>query len=299
VTRPSDPSAPPQGSRGQWLSDRLLRGLIGAALALPYSWRIPATGWLFARLLGPLAGYRRRAETQLAAIWPDRSAAWRRQTATRCLDNFGRTLIEIYSGPDLTARMADTPITGPGHDAVTAARAAGRPVVFVTGHFGNHEAPRHALVARGFQIGGLYRPMRNPYFDAHYSRTMTQVSGPVFAQGRPGTMGFVRHLRQGGMATLLFDVWARDGAMIPFLGQPAPTALSAADLALRFDALLVPYFGIRQPDGLSFEIVIEDPIAPSDPETMMHEATRRLEARIVDHPEQWFWVHRRWKPGKV
>lgn len=299
MERPSDPSAPPRGSRGQWLVDLVLRGLIGAALALPYGWRVPATGWLFARLLGPLVGYRRRAEAQLAAIWPDRPGAWRRRIATRCLDNFGRTLIEIYSGPELTARMAATRITGPGLDAVTAAREAGRPVVFVTGHFGNHEAPRHALVARGFRIGGLYRPMRNPYFDAHYARTMTQVSGPVLAQGRRGVMGFVRHLRGGGMATLLFDVWSRDGAPIPFLGQPAPTSLSAAELALRFDALLVPYFGIRQPDGLSFDIVIEKPIAPADAENMMSEATRRLEARIMAHPDQWFWVHRRWKPGKV
>lgn len=299
MTRPNDPSAPPRGSAGQWLVDRVLRGLIGLAGILPYRWRVPATGWLFARVLGPLTGFRRRAEAQLAAIWPGRSPAEIRRISTGCLDNFGRTLIEIYSTRDLSARMAGTRIIGPGLAAVTDARAAGRAVVFVTGHYGNHEAPRHALVAQGFRIGGLYRPMRNPYFDAHYSRTMTRVSGPVFPQGRQGTMGFARHLRQGGMATLLFDVWARDGAAIPFLGQPAPTALSAAELALRFDALLVPYFGIRQPDGLSFDIVVEDPIAPSDAETMMAEATRRLEARVMAHPEQWFWVHRRWKPDKV
>ena len=175
------------------------------------------------------------------------------------------------------------------------AKEAGRPVLFVTGHFGNHEAPRHVLTQLGFTIGGLYRPIANPFVNAHYAQTMEAWGGPVFPQGRKGTIGFAKHLKSGGMATLLFDVASSSGINISFLGKPARTATSAADLALRFDALVVPYFGVRRPDGLSFDVYVEDPIQHDTPEKMMQDMTQRLEARIAAHPEQWFWVHRRWK----
>jgi KDO2-lipid IV(A) lauroyltransferase len=168
-------------------------------------------------------------------------------------------------------------------------------VLFVTGHFGNHEVPRHALTRLGYRIGGLYREMGNEFVNSHYAATMASVSGPVFAKGRKGTLGFVRHLAGGEMATILFDLHDRDGVAIPFLGRPALTATTAADLALRYDALLLPYWGVRQPDGLGFDVVLEKPIPHGRPIAMMEEATRRLETHVRAHPGQWFWVHRRWK----
>ena len=283
------------------LADRLvnlaLRGAIGTAMALPYPRRVAFFGGLARRAAGPLAGYRRRALENLALIRPDWSEERRRAVAGDTLDNFGRTLIENYSWRDLRDRLAGTPITGGGLPHLEEARAQGRAVVFVTGHFGNHEAPRHALTARGFRIGGLYREMGNPLVNAHYAATMAEVSGPVFAKGRRGTMGFVRHLAGGGMATILFDLHDRRGEAIPFLGRPALTSTTAAELALRFNALMVPYWGIRQTNGLSFAIAVEEPIPHAAPLAMMEEATRRLEARVLAHPGQWFWVHRRWKSG--
>jgi len=287
------------GSFGDWITDRILRGVIGMALSLPYARRVRLMGAVTRRVIGPLAGYNRRALTHLGMIYPDMPPAQRRRIAEGVLDNTGRTLIENYSNRDLGARLAGRPVTGTGLSAVAQARADGRPVIFVTAHFGNYEAPRHVLTALGYSVGGIYRAMNNPFFNAHYVRTMTEVSGPVFAKGRRGTMGFARFLKGGGMATILFDIHDRGGELIDFLGKPAPTSLSAATLALKFDALLVPYFGIRQPDGLSFEIAIEAPIAHGDPLSMTQEMTRRLEARIAANPEQWFWVHRRWKPGSA
>lgn len=286
------------GLWADWITDRILRGLIGLALLLPYRTRVWLMGAVMRRVIGPLAGYRRRALDNLALIWPEMSAARRRAIADGALDNAGRTLIENYSSRDLAHDLAGTRITGEGLSALDAARANKRPVIFVTGHFGNYEAPRHALAAQGHVIGGLYRAMSNPYFNSHYAATMAGVSGPVFEKGKRGTMGFARFLRAGGMATILFDVHDQSGEMIGFLGQPAATSTSAATLALRFDALMIPYFGIRRPDGLGFDIVVEAPIAPGDPVAMTAAATARLEARIAQHPEQWFWVHRRWKPRK-
>lgn len=282
-----------------WLIDRLLRLYIGALKLLPYPARVRLSGFLMAHVIGPLAGYRRRAESQLRFIYPDISRAESRRIARAVLDNMGRTFIENYSTADFLARQAASEIEGDGLAALEEARATGRPVILATGHFGNYEAPRAALVGRGFQVGGLYRPARNRFFEEHYKRTMMAFGGPIFAQGRRGTTGFVRHLRAGGVLVLLFDQHVGRGVPLPFLGKPAKTALSAAELALRYDALLIPFYGIRQPDGLSFRLVLEAPVPHSDAETMTRQLNASLEARISRNPGQWLWVHRRWKPERL
>lgn len=288
-----------KATRSDWIIDRLLRGIIRMALALPYGTRVRGFGAVVERVVAPLAGYRKRAEDQLELIWPDMPAKERRALAKRVCNNFGRTMIENYSGKDFAAQIAKATVGGDGLEPLAQAHADGRPVLFVTGHFGNHEAPRQALVQRGYTIGGLYRPMANPYFNAHYERNMLDMSGAVFAQGRRGTAGFVRMLRGkdgvGGLGTLLFDVRDTTTDRRPFMGKPAHTATSVADIALRLNAVIIPYFGIRQPDGLNFEISIEAPVALTTQDEIMTEVTARLEAHVHAHPEQWFWVHRRWK----
>lgn len=273
------------------------RGLIGLALALPYPWRVGFVGWLMRRVIGPFAGYRQRALENLAQIWPEKPEAERRAIAEASLDNAGRTLIENYSTRPFTARARGIEPQGPGYAALTAARNARRPVILVSGHFGNYEAARASLVARGFDIGGLYRNLSNRFFNAHYVKTMQAFGGPVFPQGRAGTAGFVRHLKEGGQLVLLFDQDVPGAPVLPFLGHPARTAFSAADLALRLKAELIPFFATRQPDGLGFSVDLDAPVPHTDAEAMTLAITRALEARIAAHPGQWFWIHRRWKGG--
>lgn len=288
---------PPEGSKADWLADRALRGLISTLMRLPYDTRIPMMGSALRRAIGPLTGYRKRAEENLALIYPQMGVIDRRQLAEACCDNFGRTIIENYSWQEFGNRLKATRPTGDGLVALDTATSEARPVIFVTAHFGNHEAPRQVLTAMGHTIGGLYRPMQNAYFNDHYAKTMTSWGGPVFAQGRRGTMGFVRHLRGGGKGTLLYDVSA-PGASLPFMGHPARTSLSAAEIAIKLDAVVIPYFGVRQADGVSFSVEVETPITQGAPQDMLLEMNARLEAQIARNPAQWFWIHRRWKKGR-
>ena len=298
-TAPEDPHAQPAQRIGDYLSNALIVGIIRLALALPYATRVRFVGWLVERVIGPLAGYRRRALHNLALIWPELPASRHEEIAGKCLNNVGRSFIENYSARDFPKRMAQNTPTGPGAVALEQAVATGKPVILVSGHFGNYEATRAALVARGHDIGGLYRDMKNPYFNAHYVKTMEAFGGPVFPQGRKGTAGFVRHLKKGGQLVLLFDQHVLFAPVLDFMGKPARTALSAAELALRYDALLIPFYGIRQPDGLSFETVLEAPVPHSDPTTMTQALNDSLSERIKQAPEQWFWVHRRWRADEV
>jgi Kdo2-lipid IVA lauroyltransferase/acyltransferase len=278
-----------------WLENAGLRALMGLAFLLPYPVRVWFFGMIMRRLIAPLAGYRTRTVDNLTLIWPDMTAAEKRRLADRVSDNAGRSLIENYSTKAFTARMTKIDPTGPGVAALFAARAKGQAVILVSGHFGNYEAARASLVARGFAVGGLYRPARNSYFNDHYVRTMEAFGGPIFAQGPRGTAGFVRHLRTGGQLVLLFDQDVRGADTFMFMGRPARTATSAAALALRYNAVLLPFYATRQADGLSFALEIEAPIAASDAATMTQAMTTSLEARVRAHPEQWFWIHKRWK----
>ena len=298
-TTTEQPQPLPRSKLLDFLTNALIVGVIRLALALPYETRVRFVGWLVEKVIGPVAGYRRRALRNLRMIWPEMSATRRDEIARRCLNNVGRTFIENYSARDFPERMARVAPSGPGAEALAQAVAEGRPVVLVTGHFGNYEATRAALVSQGYDIGGLYRDMKNPYFNAHYVKTMEAFGGPVFPQGRKGTAGFVRHLKGGGQLVLLFDQHVYFAPVLDFLGVPARTAVSAAELALRYDALLIPFYGIRQADGLSFEAVLEAPVPHSDPMQMTQALNDSLGARITEQPEQWFWVHRRWRGDEV
>ena len=280
---------------GHYLTNAFIVGLIRLALVLPYKARIAFVGWVVQHVIGPVAGYRARALENLAMIWPQMPQERRAEIASRCLNNVGRSFIENYSARDFPKRMAKNTPTGAGVAALEKAAEQGKPVILVTGHYGNYEAMRACLVARGYDIGGLYRNMKNPYFNAHYVQTMEAFGGPVFPQGRRGTAGFVRHLKDGGQLVLLFDQHVFGAPALDFLGQPANTALSAAELALRYDALLIPFYGIRQADGVSFDTVLEAPVPHSDAVTMTQALNDSLTARIKADPEQWFWVHRRWR----
>ncbi|MEY8882489.1 lysophospholipid acyltransferase family protein [Donghicola sp. XS_ASV15] len=288
----------PTGTWGDWAEDRALRGIIRTALALPYERRVAIMGWLVRKVIAPRVGYRKRALEHLSYIWPDMPDDRKAEIADGVCDNFGRVFIENYSVKDLLARADRTALSGAGLAAIEAARQEGRPVLFVTGHFGNFEAPRAALVRQGYQIGGLYRPIANPYFNQHYAQNMHDLSGPVFEQGRRGTMGLVKHLKQGGMAVLLFDIYDSGGVAIDFMGKPAPTLTSAAEIARKTGALLVPFFGVRSADGLSFTAEFDAPLENDDPIEQTRAMTRALEDRITRHPEQWFWIHKRWKPKR-
>ncbi|MCU4653889.1 lysophospholipid acyltransferase family protein [Roseibacterium sp. SDUM158016] len=292
----------PRKSRTDWL-DRLadtgFRVLIGGLRRLPWKTRIRTMGWICVHLLGPVAGFRRRAEENLAFVFPDMDRATRRAVARECLDNMGRTIIENYSPLEQIREVATLQPFGPGWPAIEAARKTRRPIIFVSAHYGNWQAARAALNQRGYDIGGLYRPFNNPYANAHYVESIEAVGGRAYARSRRGLAAFLRTLKDGGQAAMMLDQYVADGAILDFMGQPAPTSLSAADMALRHDALLVPIYGRRLEDGFSFEMLIETPIPHTTPEEMTQALNDSLAHRIRETPGQWFWMHRRWKPGRL
>jgi len=288
----------PQHTWSHWLSDRAARSLIWLALRLPYKRRVALMGRVF-RGIGGLNGFRRRAEDQLSYIFPEMEDETRQRIARRVLDNFGRTLIENYSTADQLEWAHRWQPEGPGWEACEQARAEGKGILFVSGHFGNYQAARAAMNVRGYQMGGLYRLMNNPYFNEHYVASVEGVGGPAFPRDRRGLAGFVKSLRDGGQNAMLIDQFFRDGELLDFLGQPAPTALSAGEIALKYGTLLVPIYAERLENGIDFKVTVEAPVPHTDALQMTQALNDSLSARVRARPAQWFWVHRRWKPDRV
>lgn len=281
---------------GERLTGALLVAPIRLARLLPYRLRIPFAGWITSHVLAPLAGYRKRVRKNLAFALPDLSPAEVKRLARCVPDNAGRNMMELYS-PEFPDYARSSPVIGPGLADVRDARNAGRPVIFVTGHFGNFNAARLAMMQQGFNMGVFYRPMANRPFNEHYVAAMASLSEPMFEQGRKGMIQMVKHLRAGGVLAILNDLNSHDGVPLDYFGKPALTSLATAEMALKFDALLVPVWGLRDKNGLTFTIHTEKPIPHSDPVTMTREFNARLEAVVRENMHQWFWVHRRWKDG--
>ncbi|MGB0902039.1 lysophospholipid acyltransferase family protein [Halocynthiibacter sp.] len=274
----------------------LARGTLGFMSLLPYRTRVALFGRIFEHVVAPLAGWRKRVRENLAYVCPDLPDSEVKRLEHAVANNAGRSLIEIYSGATFKKHAASMPITGPGLKALEDAREQGRPVVLVTGHFGNYDAPRAALIDRGFNIGALYRPMSNRFFNEHYVKSVAEIGSPIFPSSRKGQVEMMRFLRGGGVLGFFIDNHTSSGVAMDFFDKPAMTSLSAAVMALKYNALLLPVWGIRGSDGFSFEIRTGTPVEHSDPETMLAELNRELEHVTRDHMDQWFWIHRRWKP---
>lgn len=273
---------------------RAILALLRAPLILPYPLRGAVVGSLMAWIFAPLAGYRSRIRDNLNHVLPELPDAEVHRLCRAVPANTGRMLIEIASGQDFIDRIAKIQMQGPGLPALDAAREAKRPIIVVSGHFGNFDAARCALSQRGHQIGALYRPVDDPILDEEFHTVLTNIAAPVFPRGRKGLGAMLRFLRKGNAVAILMDQYVHGGADVTFFGKPAPTSTSAAEMALKYDALLVPVYGIRRPGG--FDIIAENPVTHSDPVTMTQEINDSLEARVRADMDQWLWIHRRWKP---
>lgn len=289
-------SKPRRPSLADQIANAAFLGLIGAARLLPYPQRVAASGRFFSMVLGPLAGWRRRIAANLDHVWPELSQQERKALLRAVPDNVGRSIAEIYSGAEFLERLAASdPLEGPGLPVLEQAAAAGNPAILAVAHFGNYDAMRGAIAAKGWPVGALYRPMNNPAFNRHYIPAIHNIAEPLFPRGRQGLAAMLRFLKSGGFLCLGFDQYDGQSPKLRFFGKPTATVLTPAELALRYDAPLIPVAGIRQADGLSFKVHVGQPIPPSRPDVMMQALNDELEALIRQYPGQWFWVHRRWK----
>lgn len=257
--------------------------------------RSRALGSIFGVVMRWFPPARRRFERELHRVLPDMPRAGRARLSRDMGRRMGQTLFEIYHCAEFQTRQDRFHITGPGLATLEAARAAGKGALIVSGHFGQWEAVRAVLMARGMETGAVYRPQTNPHYQRRLLSGIEAGGRPILETGRIGTKALVRHLRAGGFMAILLDEKYAEGMRLPFLGRPALTSLAAAQLALKYDLPMVPAYGIRREDGVSFDVVFEEAIPHTDPETMMRAFNDSLSARVLANPDQWYWLLGRWE----
>jgi Kdo2-lipid IVA lauroyltransferase/acyltransferase len=280
-----------------------LVGLVGRAVGrLP-----PRVGQALGIVLGRgaywlLPGRRRVALDNLRLVFGDTlSPAARATLARQSFEHLGITAVEccrLFFGP---AERLLRRVRGRGTEHLGEALAQGRGIFFLTGHFGNWEllAATHGLA--GFGLSVVVRPLDNPYLDALIARARER-SGLRAISKRDAVQGVHAALARGECIGILLDQDAgRAGVFVPFLGHAASTSRALAVLALKTRAPVVPAFIHRLSDG-DHELVL-DPEIPLvitgdlDHDIVVNTArfTAAIERHVRAHPEQWFWVHRRWK----
>jgi len=221
--------------------------------------------------------------------------------------HLGRLLWEFVWFPWLSRSRRLAMVRVEKLDALLDAHALGRGVLVLTGHFGNFEVATAAGLAQFPQADGRFhfvrRPIRPEWLDRLVTRRFRKAGFGVLPK-RGGLEAILDRLAAGDLVVFPFDQHAsrKDGVLAEFFGHPAGTFRSLAVIALATGAPVVPASSWREADGqhvLRFEdrlMPIEHPDTNEAIRLNTRAYNRALERMIVRRPEQWWWVHRRWKP---
>ncbi|HEY7511964.1 MAG TPA: lysophospholipid acyltransferase family protein [Vicinamibacteria bacterium] len=259
------------------------------------------------RSLGALLGSLDRRHLAIAAgnlrqafpSW-DQARVWR--TARRVYAHFGAVLFDILwlqrRSPDQIRALVEVR----GREHVERAMRAGRGALLVTSHIGNWEL--HG-VAHGLIFGAIHvvaRPLDNPRLDQRLCAMRTMAGNTVIYK-RKALARILQALRAGGGIAILIDqnVQPGDGIFVDFFGRPAATTTVAAALAVKTGCALVPCRTELLPDG-RYRLTYAPPVEWSasgdrqaDVACLTQRLTRQIEEWVRETPEQWLWMHRRWK----
>jgi Kdo2-lipid IVA lauroyltransferase/acyltransferase len=259
-----------------------------------------ALAQLFYLLHGRL---RRVGMRNLALAFPEKTEAERARILRGVFTSLGRQLAEVCQLPKYTRKNIDEVVVYDGLENYERAYARGKGVLFVTAHFGAWELSAFAHSLHGHWLHVVMRPMDNEYLDR-----LIQSYRTMYGNKTVGKDDFVRGLlaamKAGEVVGILMDtnMTPPQGVFVDFFGIPACTASGLARIALRTDAAVVPGFTIWDESlgkyRLRFDPAV-DLVRTGDLEADIVANTQKftsvIEEYVRKYPEQWLWVHRRWK----
>ncbi len=236
--------------------------------------------------------------------FPEMTAAEADALVRATYRHFVEVMIEVALLPRVIRRDTvgrHVECTGRVRDVIEAAKVSGRPMLVLTGHFGNWEVMNFGLGLMGMYAHAVARPLDNPYLDAFFRRLRCMTGQKVI--DKAGAYFEMRDVldRRERVAIVCDQDAGPKGFFVEFFGRPASTFKPPALLALEHDAPIVVGAAVRV-GPMRFELRVSDLIDPREyagrPDAAL-EVTRRytraLEALVREAPEQYFWLHRRWK----
>lgn len=261
-------------------------------------------GYFYARLLDlALPRLRRVAMRNLSIALPETTLARRKEIADGVYRSIGRLLVALARFPKIHAGTVNEWIRYEGFEHFTRARARGKGVLFATAHLGNWElsAYAHAILAEPMHV--VVRPLDNPRIDAlvEYRRAL---SGNHLIDKREFARPILAALKRNEAVGVLIDQNASldNGVFVDFFGIPACVNPGFAKMAAHSGAAVIPGFALWSESERKYVLRFY-PEAPMTGDAARDTAAiqERLEAAIAEYPDQWLWIHRRWKtrpPGE-
>ncbi|MGR7995579.1 lipid A biosynthesis lauroyl acyltransferase [Xanthobacter sp. ZOL 2024] len=259
----------------------------------------------WARLLGPFFPVSKVARRNLAAAFPDKNRAEIEAMVRGVWANMGRLAADFAQQDQLWDYDPAHPDAGrievKGADILERLRDDGRPALFFTAHTGNWELC--AVAGAKFQVPGgvLYRaPNNKKAADLIEEMRAGNMPGLIRASRKAGVM-MAHMLADGQHLGMLVDQYWTGGPQVAFFGRPCATNPTLARLARQFDCPVHGMRVIRLP-GARFRVEItEEVVLPRDGEGQidvqgaMQAVTSVIEGWVREYPEQWLWLHRRWR----
>jgi len=292
-------------SQDSWL--RIIDRFMKAAAGIPREWTRPP-----ARAAGLLWYWTDRRHRTVAqknlsiAFGGTLDEQARRRLCRECFQHLVQVFLKLPYVYCLNASDAGRFITFQGMEHLYRAMEKKRGVLVLASHFGNWELMSIGFSLLQFPIHVIARPIENPLADAFITR-LRSIGGTEVISKKGSFREILRALHRGRVVAILLDqnAAAHEGVFVPFFGKTACTHKAMAILALRTGAPVVPVYNFREPGGHYRMVFLpEIPLkATGDMERDIRENTSlynsTMEGYIRLYPEQWFWVHRRWKtqPG--
>ena len=255
-------------------------------------------GVLYARVLDrAIPRLRSTAHVNLAFAYPERNEAWRERLIDGVFASIGRMISAFAKFPQIDRSNVGDWIRYEGFEHYETAMARGKGLLFATAHLGNWElsAFAHALMAAPMNV--VVRPLDNPIVDGIVEQRRA-MSGNTLLSKRDFARSILQALKKNQAVGILMDqnTAAENGAFVPFFGKPACTNTTFAKLAARSGAAVIPGFAVWDASERRYVLRFYPAVDISGEEV---EDTARIaaaiEAAIRENPEQWLWIHRRWK----
>lgn len=267
--------------------------------------RIPLrAAQLLGRQLGRLAWHvvrreRNKALRHLAIAFPEWSGRQRRDTARAMFRHFGMMLFELAWLPNLDARMRERTTTVEGIDRILEVLDSGRGVIMFTAHIGNWEWLSYVMGTYGRPVSVLHRERDRPEMNRYIIDLRAKAGVHTIGRGSASSAKeMIQTVRKGGMLAFVIDQNIRtESVKVPFFGTPALTPIGPVKFAIRTEAMVSISYIHRLPDGRHHARFLE-PFActrDDDPVALATRITREYEEQIRRHPDQWVWMHDRWR----
>ncbi len=252
---------------------------------------------------------RRVGMRNLALAFPRRLPGERRKIVRGVFTSLGRQFAEVCLFPTYTSENVSRIVGYDGYENFDRASQRGKGVLFLTGHIGGWELSAFAHSLYGHPLHFVMRSLDNPYLDAFVRRYRTMHGNTPILKDNP-TRELLRAMKAGATVGILIDtnMTPPEGVFVDFFGIPACTASGLARIALRTDAAVVPGFTVWDPVLRKYRLRFEPPVVlirtgNNDADIVANTAlfTKVIEDVVRRYPDQWLWVHRRWKtrpPGQ-